>query len=108
VSKKRPSSKKRAAAGRKSAASRSSKGRPKARATAAKRPTKLTSDPDKIYLGPLRADLQRTLAEIKAAPQSQRTKVTIERLQRCVAEFDAICDPLDPDGCGPNMDFPRQ
>jgi hypothetical protein len=32
--------------------------------------------------------------------------MTIERLQRCMMEFDAICDPKGKDGCGPDMAFP--
>jgi hypothetical protein len=34
--------------------------------------------------------------------------LTIERLQRCEMELNAICDPANPDGCGPNMEFPRE
>jgi hypothetical protein len=32
--------------------------------------------------------------------------VTIERLERCLMEFDAICDPESKQGCGPTMTFP--
>lgn len=107
MSKKRPSSKKRAAAGRKSAASRSSKPRPKTASAAKRKPKELTG-PTRIELKPLRGQIAMTIEQIARVTPSGRTKVTMERLQRCIAEFDAICDPLDPDGCGPSMDFPLQ
>jgi len=61
---------------------------------------------DAIELKPIRDQIIRAVEGLKKFPPSEAVKITIERLQRCLAEFDAICDPQSPDGCGPNMAFP--
>lgn len=99
--KSRPSTRKRAAsaARRKPAAKRSTR-----------RPGKPTGKPKReasfIELKPIRTDIVRAVEGLKRLPPSEAVKVTIERLTRCIAEFDAICDPDGNDGCGPNMAFP--
>lgn len=97
-------SKSRRPASRRSAAS--SRRKP-TKATAAKR----TKRPprrgdDGVELKPIRDQIVRAVEMLKKYPPTESIKITIERLQRCLAEFDAICDPTSPDGCGPNMAFP--
>jgi hypothetical protein len=100
VSKKRPSARRRAAsATRRKTTSRSSKRRTKSRRRTA--PRERT-----IQLKPIAALLGTTLERLKRIPQTPATKRTIERLEHCSAEFAAICNPMDPDGCGMSMEFP--
>lgn len=94
----RPSKKKRVASAtrRKSATKRSRrKVAPKARPGSGR-----------IELKPVRAVIAQTIERLNRLEPTDRVKLTVERLQRCVAEFDDICDPQNPEGCGPDMAFP--
>jgi hypothetical protein len=64
--------------------------------------------PAKIQLKPIKVLIGRAIAGLQRLPPSDAYNLTIERLQRCEMEFNSICNPLDPDGCGPNMEFPRE
>ena len=61
-----------------------------------------------VALKPVRALIERAIEGLRRLPPSDAIKLTIERLDRCLAEFNAICDPDDEFGCGPNMEFPRE
>jgi hypothetical protein len=58
-----------------------------------------------VELKPIRDDITRAVESLKAMPSKEAIKVTIERLERCLAEFDSICDPQNPDSCGTTMTF---
>jgi hypothetical protein len=46
--------------------------------------------------------IRKAIAELQRLPETDKTRLTIERLQRALVELDAIC--ADPEGgCGPNM-----
>jgi hypothetical protein len=62
----------------------------------------------KIQLKPIRVAIARAIEFLKKLPPSNTYNLTIERLQRCEMELNDICDPNNPDGCGPNMEFPRE
>lgn len=85
---------------------------PTRRNLAARRPSSRATKPKgkppvrRIQLKPIRIALVRAVERLKECTPNEATKTTIERLERCMAEFAAICDPNAPDGCGPNMDFP--
>jgi hypothetical protein len=57
-------------------------------------------------LKPIRDQIVKAIEGLQRCEPSDRIKITIERLTRCLAEFDAICDPKGNDGCGPMMAFP--
>lgn len=61
---------------------------------------------DRVELKPIRAQIVRAVERLRGIEATERTRLTIERLERCVAEFDDICDPNNPFGCGPDMAFP--
>ena len=98
-------SKSRRPASRRSASSSRRKPAKAAAARKAKRPPTRRGD-DGVELKPIRDQIVRAVEMLKKYPPTEAIKLTIERLQRCLAEFDAICDPTSPDGCGPNMAFP--
>jgi hypothetical protein len=58
-----------------------------------------------VYLKPIRDEILRTIEALKALPSREAVKLTIDRLERCAAEFNAICDPEREDGCGTTMTF---
>lgn len=101
MSKKKSAKKTRAtSASRRTAATRS-------RRSGAKR--KARPGQGKIQLKPIRVLIARAIAGLQRLPPNESYKLTIERLQRCEAEFAAICDPQNfDDGCGPIMEFPRE
>lgn len=82
--------------------------RTSARPPASRRKAKSKTKPKGgvIELKPIQADLLRAVLRLKTIAPTEAIKITIERLERCLAEFDAICDPNQIDGCGPNMAFP--
>jgi hypothetical protein len=100
VAKKRPSTRRRAA----SATRRKTASRSKRRATSSKRAPKAPRE-RRIELKPIAALIGTTIERLRRVPETPATRRTIERLEMCSAEFAAICDPTDPFGCGPNMDF---
>ena len=59
-----------------------------------------------VYLKPIRNDIKAAIEGLQRLPPTDASKITIERLQRCVMEFDAICEGKGNDGCGPDMAFP--
>jgi hypothetical protein len=85
---------------------------PTRRSLPARRPSSRATKPKgqppvrRIQLKPIRIALVRAVERLKESTPTEAVKITIERLERCLAEFNAICDPNAPDGCGPNMDFP--
>ena len=96
MAKSRRSSGKRApAASRRAASSRS-----------AKRSSSRRSKPRNIQLKPIRAAIERAVKGLRRGPANEAAALTIERLERCLAEFEAICDPESRQGCGPTMTFP--
>ena len=50
--------------------------------------------------------IDRAIKGLRRGPSNEAVSITIERLERCMAEFDAICDPETGKGCGPTMTFP--
>jgi hypothetical protein len=98
-------SKSRRPASRRSASSSRRKPAKKAAAKKSRRPPTRRGG-DAIELKPIRDEIIRAVEGLKKFPPSEPVKITIERLERCLTEFDAICDPESPDGCGPNMAFP--
>ena len=62
----------------------------------------------KIQLKPIRVAIVRAIEFLKKLPPSDVYNLTIERLQRCEMELNDICDPNNPSGCGPIMEFPRE
>jgi hypothetical protein len=59
-------------------------------------------------LKPIRTQIVAAVEGLKRLPPTEAIKITVERLYRCIAEFDAICDPEGNEGCGPHMAFPSQ
>lgn len=79
------------------------------RGTSPRRTTRSSSrrsKPSPIKLKPIRTTIERAIAKLRRTPSNDAVKVTIERLERCLMEFDAICDPESKQGCGPTMTFP--
>ena len=100
MSKKRPSTRRAASSTRrKTASSRSSRRRTES-------PRVATPRERRIQLKPIAALIGTTLERLKRVPPTNASRRTIERLEHCAAEFAAICDPMDPDGCGATMEFP--
>jgi hypothetical protein len=101
VSKKKTTKKSRAtsASSRRAAATRSA-------SRGAKRKPRQTVR--KIQLKPIRVAIARAIEFLKKLPPSDVYNLTIERLQRCEMELNDICDPNNPSGCGPIMEFPRE
>jgi hypothetical protein len=91
----RASSKRASAASRRAPSSRSTKRSPSRR-----------SKPATIHLKPIRNALERAIEALRRGPKNDVVALTIERLERCLAEFEAICDPESRSGCGPTMTFP--
>ena len=60
----------------------------------------------RIELKPVRAVIAQTIDRLNRIEQTDGVKLTVERLQRCVAELDDACNIPPPDGCGPDMAFP--
>lgn len=88
----------------KSASRRKTASRP--RRSAVKRTA--STAPPKVQLKPIKVLIARAIAGLQRLPPSDAYNLTIERLQRCEMEFDSICNPINPDGCGPIMEFPRE
>ena len=104
MAKKRPSPRRRAASAPRRKAVK--KARPSKRRPSKPRTLSVQTE-GRIEMKPI-ADLIRvTIERLQRIPATPATKRTIERLQVCSAEFSAICNPEDPDGCGTNMAFPE-
>ena len=95
----RPSSRKSKPASR---ASKAASGARSARPKRSRQPTPRRA----VALKPIRQSIIVAIDGLQRLEPTDAIKLTLERLTRCVAEFDAICDPQNLDGCGPNMDFP--
>jgi hypothetical protein len=82
--------------------------RTSARPAASRPQSKSTTKPKGgvVELKPIQAEILRAVAGLKTMPPTEAIKITIERLERCLAEFDAICDPNQNGLCGPDMAFP--
>ncbi|HET7694414.1 MAG TPA: hypothetical protein VFK57_01800 [Vicinamibacterales bacterium] len=104
----RPSPRKRAKSSsrRKTATSRSKRGTSKTKSRTSTRAAFGMATSGSIELKPIRAEIGRVIEALRGLPQTDRTKNTLERLQRMSADFDDICDPENPFGCGPDMAFP--
>jgi hypothetical protein len=56
-----------------------------------------------LRLANLRRQLERAVKRLERQPEREKTRMTI---QSWMADIDDICDPRNPDGCGPIMVFP--
>lgn len=83
--------------------------KPASRAAAARKKGKRKPSPRStsggVELKPIRDQIVAAVESLKKFEQTEAIKITIERLQRCLVEFDDICDPESPDGCGTTMAF---
>jgi hypothetical protein len=61
-----------------------------------------------LRLASLRAQIERVLEKLDSAEGSEpgRYDDTRDRLKTWMADIDEICNPKNPDGCGPIMVFP--
>lgn len=58
-----------------------------------------------LKLDLLRRQIERALKKLSKADR-KRYKTTQLRMKTWMADIDTICDPENPDGCGPIMVFP--
>lgn len=58
-----------------------------------------------IELKPIRVQIAHAVDRLRRS-DDESIKLTVERLERCLAELDAICDEKSRFGCGPVMSFP--
>ena len=58
-----------------------------------------------IKLKPIRVAIAHAVDRLRRSDE-EAIKLTVERLERCLVELDAICDPESRFGCGPVMSFP--
>jgi hypothetical protein len=89
-----------------------SKARPARRETKRKTTTRRTAtvalaaeSGTELRLASLRAQIQRVLEKLDAEG-SDSGHDTRDRLRTWMADIDEICNPKNPDGCGPIMVFP--
>jgi len=76
------------------------------RTSAKKRPPRIATTDGAVELKPIRDAIARAVDALKLMPPRDAIKITIERLERCLVEFDAACDDKNPDnGCGTTMTF---
>ena len=57
-----------------------------------------------VELKPIRDQIVAAVAALSTFEQTDGIKITIERLDRCLVEFDAICDK-ESGNCGTTMAF---
>lgn len=86
---------------RKTSPRRKASPRPKTARTAASRPGQLR-------LKDVRRQIETALASLETvkAREAPRYDQTAERFQSMLSDIDWLCDPDNPDGCGPDMVFP--
>ena len=95
----RPAPRKRtASSSRRKAAPKRSSRRPSRRTTGGEPLTGY-----RVELKPILASIEKAVAGLRAMPPTEAIKITVERLERCAFEFNAICGNGD---CGPDMAFP--
>lgn len=100
--KKRPTARKRTAARRKTAGAAKRAGK-----RAAKRPTR--RPPDHVDLKTLRATIDRDAKRLeRMQTRDPRAAAVRRQLEVMMSDLDSLCDPNNPDGCGPDMVFPRE
>jgi hypothetical protein len=63
---------------------------------------------DQVDLKAIRRDLEKSAALLEklSTTRAIRTDAVRRRLETMMSELDALCDPDNPDGCGPHMVFP--
>lgn len=100
MSKKKSAKKTRAASAKRRKATKS-------RAAGARRKSAASPRPGTIQLKPIKVLIDRAIGDLQKLPPTEGTDRTLKHLQSCSMAFDDICDPENPSGCAPNMEFPR-
>jgi hypothetical protein len=78
----------------------------KSRAAGARRKSAARSRPGTVQLKPIKVLIDRAIADLQKLPPTDATDRTLKHLQSCSMAFDDICDPENPSGCAPTMEFP--
>lgn len=99
-------SKKKSAKKRPRTASASRRKATKPRASGARRKAAARPRPGTIQLKPIKVLIDRAIADLQKLPPTEGTEHTLKHLQTCSMAFDDICDPENPAGCAPTMEFP--
>lgn len=99
-------SKKKSAKKRTRAASATRRKATKSRASGARRKSVASPRPRTIQLKPIKVLIDRAIADLQKLPPTDATDRTLKHLQTCSMAFDDICDPENPSGCAPTMEFP--
>lgn len=76
-------------------------------ASRAKRAKKRSTGAGRVDLKAIRRQLEVSAARLETlSARGVRTDTVRQRLETMMSELDNLCDPNNPDGCGPDMVFP--